>query len=294
MKLDALDLRHFATIVQAGGISPAARKLGQQKSTLSRALATLEARLGVRLLQRTTRKLSLTEAGELLLGYAQRVAEELEHAEAALEGLSDAPQGALVVTLPQAFLRHVLAPRLPEFLAAQPGIRLTLLPSTQVLDLVAAGIDLAIRVGEPTGATAVARPLLSTPQVLVAAPGYLARAGTPRSSAQLAKHELLQIGERAGPIAWFGAEGPSLQARVALPEPGLLIDLLLAGAGIGAVPQLYAAPLLADGRLVRVLPRFALAPRTLYALYPSRHQLAPKVRAFLDWLVEVCFDQTVK
>jgi DNA-binding transcriptional LysR family regulator len=168
MKLSTLDLRMFAAVADLGGISAAARHLGRQKSTVSRDLALLEDRLGTRLVNRTTRHVSLTDAGELLAAHARRVVEEMEQAEAALSAMSDEPRGPLRLTAPYAFVRFVLAPQLAGFLARYPLIRLSIDPTTKVLDLVEEGLDLAIRIGDLPSSSLVARKLADVPLVLVA------------------------------------------------------------------------------------------------------------------------------
>jgi DNA-binding transcriptional LysR family regulator len=289
MKLTTLDLRIFAAIVDQGGISAAARALGREKSTISRDLAAMEERLGLRLLQRTTRRVTPTEAGETLAAYARRVVEELEHAEAAMEQLTDAPRGVLKVTAPFSMIRHVIAPHLPLFLAAHPQVQLAFDPNTAILDLVENGIDLALRIGELPSSSLVARRLTETALVMVALPAIIAEAPVV-SPPDLALRPILALSDQATPAIWALRDAVGtltrvpVTPRIAINEPGILMDLILAGQGIGVLPEIYAAPLLARGQLARVLPGHTLGRRPIHAVYPSRRQLSPKVRAFIDFL----------
>ena len=296
--LSSVDLRIFQTIVEAGGISAAARLLGREKSTVSRDLAALEARLGTRLLQRTTRHVSPTEAGTTLLGHARRVAEEIEAAEAAVQGLSEGPRGLLRVTAPYAIIRFALAPRLPAFQARHPHLRLAFDPTMQVLDLVQDGVDLAIRIGALPPSSLVARRLADARVILVAAPDYLARHGAPAAPADLAGHRLAHLGPEPEPGCWTlvsaagGSTTVAVTPGIAVGDPGVLIDMAMAGVGITPVPDLYAAEPLRQGRLVRVLPGFEAGQRPIHAVYPSRRHLAPKVGAFIDFAAEAMRDLT--
>lgn len=289
MKLTALDLRTFAAIVDLGGISAAARKLGLQKSSVSRDLAALEARLGARLFQRTTRRIALTEAGEVLSAYAHRVVEELENAEAAVSALHDAPRGHLAVTAPYAFVRHILAPRLAAFHARFPDLRVSLVPTIRNLDLIEEGMDVAIRVGDLPSTSLIARRLAQTQVVLVASNHYARTHGLPLTPQQLNRHSLIDLRTTATESRWqmVGAAGEvvtcAVSPKLAIGEPSILLDLVEQGVGIGAVPYIYAADPITSGRIVRVLPGFHQGLRPIHAIYPSRRLLAPKVREFVDF-----------
>jgi DNA-binding transcriptional LysR family regulator len=291
-KLSALDAQLFVAVADLGGISAAARQLGLQKSLVSRNLAALEARLGVRLVQRTTRKVSLTDAGQMLAGYARRVVEELDNAQAALESLSEAPRGELRVTAPYSFVRFVLTPYLATFEARHPGVRLSIDPTMRVLDLVQDGIDLAIRIGELPPSNQVARLLEVIPQVLVASPVYAQTQGLPAQPRELSRHSLIELGPDARVGQWklYGPNEAPIEVpvapRIAVADPALVLDLALQGAGIGVVPLRYAAPSLASGALLRVLPLHHRGKRPVHAVYPSRRLLTPKVRAFIDFTLE--------
>lgn len=297
MKLTSLDLRVFAAIVELGGISAAARKLNMQKSSVSRDLAALEERLGTRLIQRTTRRISLTDAGEVLAAFAQRVTEELENAEAAVDALHGEPRGHLVTTVPYAIMRFILAPRLAEFHARYPHLHVSIDPSIRVLDLFEAGIDVAIRVGELPTSSLVARTLLQTTVILVASPAYIAQHGSPDNPTHLAQHRIIDLSNKVSRSAWqlYKKNGEAISVIVeptlAINEPSITLDLAEQGMGIATLPMLYAAEGLRTGRLQRVLPHFDRGRRSIHAVYPSRRLLTPKVRAFIDF-VEQCLNDT--
>ena len=291
MKLSALDMRAFAAIADLGGVSPAARQLGAAKSSVSRQLAALETRLGARLFERSTRRWRLTEAGETLAAYARRVDEEIGAAEAALEALSAAPRGRLVVSAPFSFVLKILNPRLAAFRALYPHVRLALVTEVRAADFFADGVDVAIRIGEVNGPNFVARRLGQAPLVLVAAPAYLAARGAPQKPADLSGHDLIELRTR-GPGGWTltheTGEVAAVDAAPQLetPEPAVALDLALRGHGIAVAPLLYAAPGLEAGTLTRVLPQWRRGERAISAVYPSRAHLAPKLRVFIDFAAE--------
>ena len=288
---DALLL--FAAVAERGGISAAARALGRPKSSVSRELAQLEAAAGARLVQRTSRALSLTEAGRLLLGHSRRVVEEVEAAELALTASRTEPMGELRVSAPPPLVAATLAPILPEFLARHPGVRLALDATARIVDLVEEGFDVALRVGELPPSSLVARRLAAPLYVLVASPDYLATHGEPFSPSDLAGHAVLDIGAALGVRRWRlvpdgGGEAVefAVQPRLACTDLGTIRAVALAGGGIGPLPASYVEQDLAAGRLRRVLPGLHRGLPPIHAVYPSRRELSPKVRAFVDFLVE--------
>ena len=292
MKLATADLRLFAAIADNGGISAAARKLGFTKSLVSRELAALEDRLGTRLVQRTTRRVSLTDTGELLATYARRVVEEMNNAEAAIEATRDHPRGDLKVSAPFSILRFLLVPRLAEFRARYPDVRLSLDASLRVIDLVEEGIDVAIRVGELPPSSLVARRLATTPVILVASPSYLRDRAAPASPGDLAGHDIVNLKRDTAPEKWMLQNAQSERAAVivtpsiAVHDPGLILDLTRRGLGIAPVPELYAARALQQGEIVRVLPQWSRGATPVHAVYPSRRILAPKLKVFIEFAAE--------
>lgn len=292
MRLSTVDLRLFAAIAELGGITAAARKLGLTKSLVSRELAAMEERLGTRLVQRTTRKVSLTDSGELLAGYARRVVEEMDNAEAAIEATRDTPRGALKVSAPFSILRFVLIPRLSEFKRKYPDLRLSLDATMRITNLVDEGIDVAIRIGDLPESSLVARRLATTDLVLVASRDYISKQGAPAKPADLGSHDILNLAPDAMPATWTltSIDGKPVTTAVtpsiAVHDPALLLDLVRQGLGIAPAPLIYAQKLLDDGEIVRVLSRYTRGTTPVHAIYPSRRMLAPKVRAFIDFAAE--------
>jgi DNA-binding transcriptional LysR family regulator len=276
--LTTFDLRIFAAIADAGSLTAAARRLGLQKSLISRDLARLEDRVGLRLVERTTRHLRMTEAGETLARHARRVAEEAEMAEAALAQLSDQPRGDLTLSAPPAFVRFVLTPALGQFRRDYPDIRLLIDATVRVVDLIGEGVDVAIRVGPLPDAGLIAHRLGASRLILVAAAEYLDRRGTPADTADLDRHDLIGMGPG---LPLPGAAGA--RPVITCGDPGLVLDMVTAGLGIGPVPAPYAAEGLRSGALCQVLPDAILPAPAIHALFPSRRAMAPKIRTFIDF-----------
>ncbi len=295
MKLSTHDLRTFAAIADLGGISAAARKLGMPKSSVSRDLASLEAQLGTRLVQRTTRHVSLTDAGSVLVPYARRVVEELDNALAAVESLQEAPRGHLSVTAPYALVRFVLAPGMTAFQSRYPDLRVSIDPTIRVLDLVDEGFDVAIRVGELPPSSLVARKLAEIPLILVASKQYTKKYGVPASPDALVNHCLIDLKSQAAETQWAltgiatkrGEQTTvNVSTKLAIAEPSILLDITEQGLGIATVPSLYAAKGIVAQSLVHVLPDYIRGTRPIHAVYPSRKLLTPKVRAFIEFVAE--------
>jgi DNA-binding transcriptional LysR family regulator len=292
MKISTFDLRLFAAVVDHGGITAGARALNREKSTVSRELAALEERLGVRLLQRTTRSVSVTEAGEVFLAYARRVVEELENAERAIDSLSDEPRGLLRATVPYAFIRFVLAPRLQGFQDRYPELRIALDPTTRVVDLIEEGFDVAIRIGELPVSSLIARKLGTSEVVLVASKHYAKNHPLPQQLQDLKDHRLIDLSTNVSATEWqFISQDRHnmslpVSPRMAIADPGVLLDMVVSDLGVGTIPMIYADAGIRSGALVRVLPDWSRGTRPVHAVYPSRRQLTPKVRVFLDFVAE--------
>lgn len=292
MKISTFDLRLFAAILDFGGLSAAARHLGREKSSVSRDLAALEGRLGMRLLNRSTRQISLTEAGQVLLDHARRVVAEIDAAEAAIDALGEEPRGLLRVTAPYAILRFVLGPGLSAFTDRHPQLRLELDASTTVVNLIEEGFDVAIRIGDLSPSSLVVRRLRDATLILVASRAYRDQAGLPEQPSDLFRHRTLDLNRTLVSTPWtlYRAEGGSIltqaQPLLATADPGVLLDLALQGMGIATIPDIYAAPLFATGALVPVLPAYHRGIRPVQAVFPTRYQVSPKVRAFLDFAAE--------
>ncbi|MCG2584500.1 LysR family transcriptional regulator [Massilia sp. TS11] len=295
MDIEANDLMLFARIVEAGSFSQAAQRVDLPKSTVSRRIAQLEARLGERLLQRTTRKLVLTEFGQGLLEHAQRVTEEVEAAGALAQHRQQEPSGRLRVSAPADLANMGLNKVITTFLARYPQISLDLDLSPRRVDLVAEGFDIAIRMGElPDDATLAARRVIQQQWALYAAPSYLERHGVPRHPDDLLEHDALCILRRSGAHeVWKLTKGKIVwerapRARLNANSPDLLCRLAVEGNGIAASTDLYASGYEADGRLVRVLADWEMPVTTGWAVFPGRRLMPAKTRAFLDLMQSHC------
>jgi DNA-binding transcriptional LysR family regulator len=294
MDLEPNDLLLFARIVEAGSFSLAARRLDLPKSTVSRRIALLEARIGERLLQRTTRRLVLTEFGESLLEHARKVAEEVEAAGALAQHRQAAPSGRLRISMPGDFANLGLTSVIARFVARYPAVSLELDLSPRRVDLVAENFDIAIRMGDlPQDSSLNARRVSLERFGLYAAPSYIAQRGLPAHPDDLLGHDLLCILSRNGGAApWVLQRGKTrwerkLNARLTANSPELLARIACSGAGIAASSDLFAMQHVKKGELVRVLPEWDLPAATGWAVFPGRRLMPAKTRAFLDMMEEV-------
>lgn len=279
----------FARVVARGSFTEAARELHVPPSTLSRQVAALEKRIGLRLLERTTRRLRLTEAGALYYERCTRIAREVEDAEATVRSLSLTPQGTLRLSAPPVLGEKFLGPPLTEYVRLYRDVKVEVSLSSRHVDLLQEGFDLALRVAaELEDSSLMARRMgLSTP-LLCASPEYLRAHGTPASLAELARHPSISIGSgRVEPTWRFLGSGGELtevkiQPRVEVNSSALALELCRAGAGLAMLPSFLATSKLAEGSLVHVLPEMRTRPLEVVLLLPSARQIAPKVRAFLE------------
>jgi DNA-binding transcriptional LysR family regulator len=295
MDVEPNDLLLFARIVEAGSFTQAALRVDLPKSTVSRRIALLEAKLGERLLQRTTRKLVVTEFGASLLEHARKVAEEVEAAGALVEHRQAEPSGRLRISMPQDFANMGLNSMIARFLERYPAVTLELDLSPRRVDLVAENFDIAIRMGDlPEDSSLNARRVALERFGLFAAPSYIARHGLPEQPDDLLDHDLLCILSRSGgAVPWVLTRGKQrwereLPARLTANSPDLLARIACSGAGIAASSALFADPHLKKGELVRVLPEWDLPVSTGWAVFPGRRLMPAKTRAFLDMMEEMC------
>jgi DNA-binding transcriptional LysR family regulator len=261
------------------------------KSTLSRQVSRLEERLGARLLQRTTRRLSLTETGTAYFARCRDAIDALEEAERVAQDVSGQARGTLKVSTSFDFARDHLAPLLPAFTRQHPAVDVNVVMSQERVDMLAEGFDVAVRGGVLDDSGFVSRKLGESNVWLCATPQYLDEHGRPAAVAELAEHAALVMTRGGEDIPWRmeGPTGPQrlpLQARIRANEWGFLRIAVLEGLGIGLLLANDATQLISEGRLERVLPEYALGGGGLYAVYPSRHHLSPKVRVFVDFLAE--------
>lgn len=298
MHIEPNDLVLFARIVDAGSFSKAAERVGQPKSTVSRRISLMEAQLGERLLQRTTRKLVVTEFGASLLEHARKVAEEVEAAGALAQHRQAAPSGKLRISLPQDFANLGLVPVIGRFIERYPEVSLELDLSPRRVDLLAEGFDIAIRMGDlPDDASLNARRVAHEHFHLYAAPSYIAQRGLPEQPDDLLEHDLLCLLSRnGGPIPWVLLRGKqrwerSFPARLTANSPDLLARVACSGAGIAASSGRFAAPYVEKGELVRVLPEWEFPAGSGWAVFPGRRLMPAKTRVFLDMMEEMCCSQ---
>lgn len=288
--MDVNSLLLFLQVVEAGSLAEAARKSGVPKSTLSRKLRALEDELGVRLLQRTSRKLGLTEPGRRLADHARDVSATLDRARRDVRARGDEPRGRVRVTASVSLGERFLSPILTDFLERYPRVQLEVVLSPARADLIAEEIDVAIRIGDPDPTSSmIARRITSAALYLCASPRYLAEHGTPETVEELATHPAIVYRADREPAGWL-LEGPG-EARARVTPPTRMVvnshptgrAAVLAGLGIGALPAPWCADDLDAGRLVRVLPEHRTPLKWVYAAFPSR-DLPAAVRAFIDFV----------
>ena len=288
-RLDAMQA--FAAVCDLHGFAPAARRLGVAPSVVTRLVAGLEARLGVRLLQRTTRSLRLTEAGERFLHRAQAILADVEEAEAAAQDAQAQPIGRLTVAAPLLFGRMHVAPVVSRFLAAHPQASAELRLSDRFCNLVEDGVDVAVRIGALASSGLVARRLGQTRRMLAASPAYLAaHGGPPGTPADLARHTLISFQAMAPGREWVfrGPDGAALpvvvEPRFATDNADVALAHAAAGGGITELLCYQVDAALRSGALVEVLGAFAPPPVPIQAVFPTARLLSRKVRVFLDML----------
>ena len=282
----------FARVVEMESFSGAARALGLSKSAVSKRVGRLEDRMGLRLLNRTTRRLSLTEAGAAFYQGCRRVVAEAEAAERAVTRLASAPRGRLKVNAPMSFgVRH-LAPALPDFMARYPELNVDLTLNDRVVDLVEEGFDLAIRIAPLAESSLIARRLAPNRLVLCAAPSYLAAHGAPRAVEDLKDHACLLYSYQTAGDAWRlcgpgGERRLAVTGRLRINNGDALLAAALGGLGVALLPCFICGQDLRAGRLIQVLPAWSgPADTAIAAVYPASRNLSPKVRVFVDFLTE--------
>lgn len=283
-------LQTFVAVAETGSFTAAAERLGLSRAMTSRHVQTLEDRLGVRLLQRTTRRVSPTEAGLGYLERARRLLVDFDEAETEVRGERAAPRGTLRVNAPVSFGRTHLARALPGFLLRHPDLAVEITVNDRVVDLIEEGYDVAIRIGRLGDSSLVARRLGTVISHLAASPAYLDRHGVPAGPEDLASHVCLGYAYSASAQSLSHHDGRQATVRV---EGGLyanngdlLTEVAAGGAGIVIQPDFILGPYLADGRLVPVLPDWTRPDLGIYAVHHQSRHVAAKVRAFVDHLVE--------
>lgn len=283
----------FAAIVRTGSFAAAGKQLDMSQPGVSRAVSRLEARLGIRLFDRTTRVVKLTDEGRRFHEQVAPLLAELEEVAAVAIGGATAIRGRLRVNIDPFFSRLILGPHLEKFLTKHPELYLELVTRDHLGDMLAEGFDLAVRFGEPRNSSLVARKLLETPILTVAAPSYLRRHGKPGHPQDLenGSHVCIEFRnpETGQPFSWeFHQKRKKIEVntsgRLILNDAGTMHSACVAGYGIAQMIALGTEPLLSQGKLVDLFPDWGEERFPLYALYPSRHHLPAKTRAFLDFI----------
>jgi len=285
--MDLNELLVFTRVVQAGSFTAAAGLLKMPKSSVSRKVSDLEERIGARLLQRTTRRLGVTDAGRIYFERVAPIVAEIEQAEQAVSELQTSPQGLLRVTVPLSF--SVLGPMVASFLEKYQEVRAELVSTDRAVDLVKEGFDVAVRAGHLIDSTLVARRLGTIKRVLIAAPAYLKRHSRLRSPSDLRKHACIAFSSVPNPTVWtlhFGdrKEDVAISARVATNDADLILAAARAGIGVAWLPEHFCAEDLRRGRVKKVLEHWSSPETAVHAVYPSARHLSPKVAAFVDLL----------
>jgi DNA-binding transcriptional LysR family regulator len=285
------EMQTFTAVVDAGSFVKAAEELGMSKAAVSRYVADLETRLGVRLLHRTTRKLSLTEEGSVFNIRCRELLSGVEEAEAEVTSRAGAAQGLLRVNVPVTFGIQHLASLWGKFHTQHPQVRLDVTLSDRIVDVVEEGYDLAIRIAELPSSSLISKRLAKTRIVLCASPEYLASHGTPSHPAELNDHATIAYSYWSTKDAWLfeGPEGPvniTIKPWVQTNNGDTCRAIALANQGIILHPTFLIGDDLAAGRLVEILPEYRSIELGIYAIYPTRKHIAPKVRALVNFLAD--------
>lgn len=284
-------LRVFRHVAELGSFAGAGRRLGLSAPAISKNVAELEAHLGVRLINRTTRRMALTEEGRVYLEHVTRGLDALAEADEALSPIRTTPGGTLRVSAPMTVTLMRLSSAIPGFLSRHPGLKLDLHLDDRRVDIIREGFDLAIRGSDNLeSSTLIARRLAAMPHVLCAAPSYLEARGAPETPSDLKSHTCIRFSLSGHADIWeFTKDGRTervaVDARYSVTSSLAVLDALRAGFGLSLIPYPYVENDLRQGRLRSALEGWSTVETTLYVVYPSRQHVAPKIRAFLDFLI---------
>jgi DNA-binding transcriptional LysR family regulator len=278
----------FVRTVESGSFSKTAREFGLSQPSVSRAIAALERRLGVKLLVRTTRQVSATDAGEVLVRRARDALLAIDDAESAARG-ADRLSGVLRVALPPEYGVRRIVPLLPAFFALHPLLKIDLMMSDRYENLIAEGADLALRIGELPDSSFVARKLDSARRLFIAAPSYLARRGTPSSLAELVAHDVISGPGDTGEETWAARRNGRIESQTLCPRVRSrsatgVVACAAAGLGLATGSTWMCADALASGAIVEILPDYRLDPVQAYVVFPAGRQPSQRARAFSDYL----------
>lgn len=283
--------RTFIRVAESGSFSAVAREQGSTQPAISRQIAALEEHLGARLIQRTTRSLALTEDGRDLLDHARQVVLAVEETEAAIGRRRNAPVGLVRLASPSTFGRLYLMPRIGRLLERYPELQLELFISDRSVDLVAEGLDLAIRAGEVSDTSLVARRIGATDRNILASDDYIATHGEVGHPSELAQHPCIISNRSDNPHEWSfqGPDGPitvRVEGRFSTNNLEAVREAVLAGLGYAVLPAWFFPDEISTGRVLRVLRDWQPPRVPIFAVYPSRRNLAPRTRAVIDFLVD--------
>ncbi|TAI60955.1 LysR family transcriptional regulator [Bradyrhizobium sp. Leo170] len=290
--MDRIDaMQAFVAVADLQGFAPAARKLGLSPSAVTRLIAALEERLGARLLQRTTRSVTLTDAGSRYLERIRRILADLEEAEEAVEGERTRPAGRLVISAPVGFGRLHVSPMVTAYLKRYPDVGVDLRLSDRMINLVEEGVDLAVRIGHLPDSTLVARHVGEMRRIVVASKQYLNARGEPKRPSDISAHDTIQFGAMSAAPDWrFVEEGQEVRVspspRFSSNGADAAIQYAEAGGGLTRVLAYQAAASLKAGRLRIVLAKFEEPPLPIHIVYPTSRLLSAKVRTFIDLVAE--------
>ncbi len=285
-RLDAMSV--VVAVGEAGSFSAAARHLGMPLPTLSRRISDLEAHLNTRLFNRSTRRLSLTDAGQAYLQACKRILEEVTEAERSASGEFNAPRGDLVISAPIVFGRLHVLPTIGAFLKAYPDVRVRFVQSDRLINLLEEHVDLAVRIGELVDSVLIATRVGSTRRVVCASPSYLAEFGTPKHPTELPAHQMISFEGLTSPDTWVfkadSAEIPiPIRPKLIVNTAEAAIDAAIEGVGLTRVLSYQIEHAIRAGALATILKRFEPAPAPISLVYPSQRRLPLKLRAFLDF-----------
>ncbi|MEK9645728.1 MAG: LysR family transcriptional regulator [Alphaproteobacteria bacterium] len=290
-------MRLFNKVAETGSFSAAGRAIGLAPSSVSRQISSLEDDLGTRLFNRTTRKLHLTEAGEIYYGYTERILSEIDEANAAVSELQDEPRGTLRLNIPVVFGRRYIATTIPEFLERHPDLEIELQVTDHYVDLIEEGADLAIRIGGLNNTSFIARKLINVHRYMVASPGYIEKHGIPQKPEDLRDHNCLRFRVNPGESHWElvnkktgKATNINVTGKMLSNNVESINAVMLNGGGIALLPSWVVGKDIQRGDAQMILPEYHAKPTdadtAVYAVYPYTRNVSAKVRAFIDFIAE--------
>lgn len=291
------DIAVFVQVVQSGSFTAAAKRLSLSKSVVSKYVTRLEKRLGARLLNRTTRRLSVTEAGQAFYERSRQGLLEIEEAEAEVSRLQGEPRGTLRVNAPMSFGVLHIAPAIPEFLRRYPELSVDMHLDDRRVDVVEEGFDVSVRISDLPDSSLIARRVGPCRHAIVASPEYLKRHGTPRTPTELRDHNVITYQYQESALEWHfqaAAETPisvPVSGSIQMNSSLAVREVVLNGAGITRTPTFAVGRDLQDGKLQAVLTNYEILEVSIYVVFPQRQLLAPKVRAFVDFMSEHISDE---